>query len=123
MKVRAVFLLNYQELKKTFTRDGMKFIDWEKVDAYEETLKKVEQDLGVEYVSDNRESLVVLLPIMEQGKQRIYFDDLKIEEIKQRKEYYLIEKYFSQLNENEKIYLCIHLLGGRIATNVIKLRY
>ncbi|MFR1298096.1 MAG: hypothetical protein ACLSBH_23335 [Coprobacillus cateniformis] len=39
----------------------MKFIDWEKVDAYEETLKKVEQDLGVEYVSDNRESLVVLL--------------------------------------------------------------
>lgn len=100
----------------------MKFIDWEKVDAYEETLKKVEQDLGVEYVSDNRESLVVLLPIMEQGKQRIYFDDLKIEEIKQRKEYYLIEKYFSQLNENEKIYLCIHLLGGRIATNVIKLK-
>ena len=116
VKVRAVFLLNYQELKKTFTRDGMKFIDWEKVDAYEETLKKVEQDLGGEYVSDNRESLVVLLPIMEQGKQRIYFDDLKIEEIKQRKEYYLIEKYFSQLNENEKIYLCIHLLGGRIAT-------
>ena len=58
----------------------------------------------------------MLLPIMEQGKQRIYFDDLKIEEIKQRKEYYLIEKYFSQLNENEKIYLCIHLLGGRIAT-------
>ena len=41
---------------------------------------------------------------------------LKLKKLSRETEYYLIEKYFSQLNENEKIYLCIHLLGGRIAT-------
>ena len=115
-RVRTVFLLNIQELKKTFSREGIRFIDWEKIDSYEEILKKIEQEMGVEYVSESRESLAVLLPICEMGKGTLYFDDLKTEEIVERKEYDLIEKYFPYLKKNEKIYVCLHFLGGRIAS-------
>lgn len=116
IKVRTVFLLNFQGLESLFTNRGLDFIDQNKIDEAEETLKKVEQELGVEYVSESRKALAVLLPMMERGDDNIYFADLKKEEMEKYKEYDLVEKYFPNLCEKEKTYLCLHLLGGRIAT-------
>lgn len=116
IKVRAVFLLNFQRLQNLFVSKGIQFVNYDKINKYESILKQIEKELGVEYVPDNRRSLAVLLPIMEQGNESIAFKDLKKQELESRKEYHLVEKYFPYLIEKEKIYLCIHLLGGRIAT-------
>lgn len=115
IKIRAVFLLNFLELKSFFSSGGLKFIEWEKVYYYESVLKQVEKELGVEYVLENREALSILLPMMENRDEKLCFTDLKKDEIVRRKEYKLVERYFPKLNEEEKIYLCLHLLGGRIA--------
>ncbi len=117
IKMRAIFLLNFQKLQNLFMSNSIQFIDYEKINHYETVLKQLEKELGVEYVPDNRRSLAVLLPMMEQGNENIEFEDLKKQEMESRKEYHLVEKYFPYLIEKEKIYLCIHLLGGRIATS------
>lgn len=117
IKIRAVFLLNFQKLQNVFINSSIQFIDQDKINHYDAVLKQLEKELGVEYVPDNRRSLAVLLPIMEHGNEQIEFKDLKKQEMENRKEYQLVEKYFPFLIEKEKIYLCIHLLGGRIATS------
>lgn len=116
IKVRTIFLLNFQGLESLFTNRGLSFIDQEKIHEEEEILKKVEQELGVEYIPESRKALAVLLPMMERGDSHIYFCGLKKEEMEKHREYDLVEKYFPNLCEKEKIYLCLHLLGGRIAT-------
>ena len=115
IKIRTVFLLNFQGLENLFASRGLSFIDQGKIDEAEETLKKVEQELGVEYIPESRKALAVLIPMMERGDGGIYFADLKKEEMKKHREYDLVEKYFPNLCEKEKTYLCLHLLGGRVA--------
>ncbi|MGB8451352.1 MAG: BglG family transcription antiterminator [Anaerocolumna sp.] len=117
IKVRAVFLLNFKGLQNLFTNNGLRFVDQEKMNRYEDILKQVEKELGIEYVPENRRSLAVLLPMMERGNENLNFADLKKQEMESCKEYKLVEKYFPHFSEKEKIYLCLHLLGGRLATS------
>lgn len=116
IKVRAVFLLNFQGLQNLFTNNAIHFINHDKIAHYDEVLKQVEQELGVEYIAETRKSLAVLLPLMERGDANLHFMDLKKQDLQKSKEYKMVEKYFPQLCEKEQIYLCLHLLGGRIAT-------
>lgn len=115
IKVRAVFLLNFWNLQRLFSSSSIRFLEVKKIEYYEELLKQVERELGVEYIAENRRSLAVLLPMMEQGNGKLYFADLKKQELEESREYQLVEKYFADLEEKEKIYLCLHLLGGRVA--------
>ncbi|MFQ9514794.1 MAG: BglG family transcription antiterminator [Eubacterium sp.] len=116
IKVRSVFLINFQRLQNLFINNAIRFIDQDKIAYYDEILKKIEKELGVEYIPENRKALAVLLPIMEQGDENLYFVDLRKAEMENSREYQLVEKYFPQFLEKEKIYLCLHLLGGRIST-------
>lgn len=116
IKIRAVFLQNFQELENLFSSRGLSFINKKKINEEEEILKQIEKELGVEYISESRKALAVLLPMMERGDDNIYFADLKKEEMEKHREYELVGKYFPKLCEKEKTYLCLHLLGGRIAT-------
>lgn len=116
IKIRTVFLLNFQGLESLFSNRGLSFIDQDKIHEEEKILKKIERELGVEYIPESRKALAVLLPMMERGDSNIYFADLKKEEMEKHKEYHLVDTYFPNLCEKEKTYLCLHLLGGRIAT-------
>ena len=55
------------------------------------------------------------MPVMYNSTEKIYFQGLKKNEILGSKEFKLVEKYFSGLEESEKIYLCLHLLGSRVS--------
>ena len=50
----------------------------------------------------------MLIPLMEEGNEGLYFPDLKKEELENSQEYRLIEEEFPNLIEKEKIYLCLH---------------
>lgn len=115
IKIRSVFLINLQKLQNLFINNAIRFIDQDKIAYYDEILKEVEKELGVEYIPENRKALAVLLPMMERGDENLYFVDLRKAEMESSREYQLVEKYFPQLLEKEKIYLCLHLLGGRIS--------
>lgn len=114
IKKRAVFLLNFHELQSIFTNGGLKFIEIESIEKNIELLKAIEAELNVEYVAGNLESLAILLLMMGRGDEELYFANLKKQELKRTKEYVLIDKYFPQLIEKEKIYLCLHLLCSRV---------
>ncbi len=115
IKERAVFLMNLKELQHQCSKGMLTFVDREKFSYHQNVLKEIEKELGVEYIAENRDALALLLPIMERGNENLHFANLKEQEIQNRREYKIVEAHFPDFIEKEKIYLCLHLLGGRIA--------
>lgn len=115
IKIRAVFLMNFQEIRFIFAGRGLRFVDREKVGHYTRLLQEIEKELNTRYVDGILESLAMLLPLMEGEGSNVYFPNLKKPELEKTKEFELIRKYFPNLEEKEQIYLCLHLLGARVA--------
>lgn len=115
IRIRAVFLITLNELHAAFEAGVVRFVDKEKVANYFEQLKFIEEALGTRYVEGTLRSLAVLMPVMERGNAELYFPNLKREELEDTKEYILIRKFFPEFDEKEQIYLCLHLLGSRVA--------
>ena len=115
IRIRAVFLMSFQELRLIFGSGGLKFIDREKVDHYVKILQMMEEKLNMQYVDGILESLAMLLPLMEGEGSSVYFPNLKKPELESTKEFEMIDQYLPELVEKEKIYLCLHLLGARVA--------
>ncbi len=115
VKIRALFLAGLNELKTAFEADGVHFVSKEKTGLYLNQLKEIEQALRTRYVEGTLWSLAVLMPVMEKGNVRLFFPDLKIEELKATREYQLVVEKFPGFEQKEQIYLCLHLLGARVA--------
>ncbi len=115
IKIRAVFLMNFQEIPTIFSGRGLRFVDREKVEHYTRILQEMEEELNTRYVDGILESLAILIPVMERERSNVYFPNLKKAELEKTKEFVLIRKYFPNLEEKEQIYLCLHLLGARVA--------
>lgn len=79
-------------------------------------LKKIEVELHAEYVSGTLSSLATFLSSLNNQKDTIDYNDMDLEEISSTLEYHLIAFYFPELEEKEKIYLALHLLGSRLQT-------
>lgn len=117
IRIRALFFLFFNELKPLFDSGVLNFIDGEEVKTYSARLKDIEEELETEYVDGILFSLSSLLPLMYKSKERPYFPNLKEDEIKKSQEYVLVLKYFPDLDKKEQIYLCLHLLGSRVANS------
>lgn len=113
--VRALFFLYFNTLRALFDSGILKFFNREEIQEYLKRMYTLKEELKVEYVDGNLLVLSALLPIMYNNKEKISFPGLKREEIFRTKEFKLIEKYFKELKEDEKIYLCLHLLGSRVS--------
>lgn len=79
-------------------------------------MRSFQSELNVKYVDGILLSLAALLPLMYQDGEKPVFPDLREEEIVRTKEFSLIRKYFPDLDRQEQLYLCLHLLGSRVAT-------
>ncbi|MDD2958609.1 MAG: BglG family transcription antiterminator [Lachnospiraceae bacterium] len=115
IRIRALFFLYFSLLRPLFETGILKFINQEEMEQCYEKLKKIEAELNTSYVDGVLLSIATLLPIMLRNDQQMYFPGLKKEEMCTSREYQLIEKYFPELCEIEKIYLCLHLLGSRVS--------
>lgn len=115
INIRVFYLQTYRKLKAVFTRESLRFIDWGQVECNDEILRKLEKELKVEFTSDTREALAILIPILEHNSENLQLENVKIEDIQRKKEFQSVEKYFPHLDFKEKIYLCLYLLGGRLA--------
>ena len=115
VRIRALFTLTFNDLKSLFESGILDFIDKEEVLGHLQKLKAIEKALGIEYVEGKLLSLGVLLSVIYAGGEQLHLPGLKREEISETKEYKLINQYFLDLPEEERFYLCLHMLGARLA--------
>ncbi len=116
IRIRALFFMFFNSLLPLFHTGILTFINREDINKNLITLETIERELNIRYVDGILLSLAALLPLMLQDKEKLEFHDLREEEITRTKEYGLIGKYFPELNHQEKLYLALHLLGSRVAT-------
>lgn len=115
VRVRAIFFLYFNILHPLFTSGVLKFIRKEQIEKYLDTLKRIEAELRVNYVGGILLSLAALMPMMMKNDTVLNFPNLKKNELENTREYQLVGKYFPSLNDDERIYLCLHLLGSRVS--------
>lgn len=116
IRIRALFFMYFSSLLQLFHSGVLTFINREQIEGYLDTLAKLQSELNVKYVDGILLSLAALLPLMYQDGEKPVFPDLREEEIVRTKEFSLIRKYFPDLDRQEQLYLCLHLLGSRVAT-------
>ncbi len=115
IRMRALFFLYFNTLRPLFDSGILTFFNRKEIQGYLEKLYDLKRELEIDYVEGNLLALAALLPIMHNRQDKLYFPGLRHEEINESKEYRMVLKYFPELEENEKIYLCLHLLGSRIS--------
>lgn len=116
IKVRALFLLYFNELRTLYDNGILKFYRRHEIKEHLQKLENVEKELGIAYVEGCLISLSVIISTINKNEEGLYFPGLKKNEILVTKEYELVKKYFVDLDEKEIIYLTLHLLGARITT-------
>lgn len=115
VRIRALFILYFNMLRPLFESGALEYIDKEAVEENLSRLEEIEASLNTSYVDGTLLALAVLIPLMEENTGDLYFPNLRKNELEESKEFQLIEKYFPKLEEKEKIYLCLHLLGSRVS--------
>lgn len=114
VRVRTLFILYFNEMETLFKSGAIRFFNQKQIQDYYHTLKKIEQTLEISYVDGVLYSIAALVPLLYQHRTAIQFTDLKQTEIVKTQEYALVQKYFSDLEPEEQIYLSLHLLGSRV---------
>lgn len=114
VRVRALFILYFNEMETLFKSGVIRFFNQKQIQDYYHTLKKIEQTLEISYVDGVLYSIAALVPLLYQHRTAIRFTDLKQTEIVKTQEYALVQKYFSDLEPEEQIYLSLHLFGSRV---------
>lgn len=121
--IRAMFFQYFSALLPLLQSGVLKFFNYDALKNDMDKLKIIEQELNTEYVDGVLLSLAALMPLMYRGRRRPYFADLKQEKIIETEEYKLVGRYFSDLEEQEQIYLSLHLLGSRVAVADLDMFY
>lgn len=115
VRKRALFFLYFNTLRSLFDSGILKFYNRDEIHSYYEQLQFLKEKLKVEYVEGDLLALAALMPVMHNSREKLYFPGLKKDEVFQSREFQLTQKYFPDLEEDEKIYLCLHLLGSRVS--------
>ncbi len=116
IRIRALFFLYFNTLLPLFDSGVLTFIKREDLNIYWSKLKSIEKELNTTYVDGILFSLSALLSVIyNNSTDEPYFPNLKKEELVKTTEFQLVQKYFPDLKETEQTYICLHLLGSRIA--------
>jgi len=122
---RALFLYYFEPIIPLIQNrsipgfSSLNFYNHKKVEAIMIQLKKIEERLQTNYVSGMLFSLSTLVKTIIDCEESIVLDEVDTEEIIHSQEFQLVKIYFSELDENEQIYLAMHLLGARVQVPTI----
>ena len=122
IKRRALFFLLFPPLW-TYYSSRMDEKEKENIEKIINKLKNIENELEAQYVTGILPSLAMFITTIAPKNEYIFFKNMDKEEIVGTKEYQLIDEYFPSLNDNEKLYVTLHLLGSRLQTvpvNIMK---
>lgn len=116
IRKRALFFLCFNMLEPLFSANKLNFIYKSELENNLSQLKKVEEELQAHYVYNDMLALAAMIPVMENNKDKLTFSNMSIEKVCDSKEFQIVEKYFPKLSYDEKIYLSLHFLGGRLSS-------
>lgn len=119
VRIRALFFMYFNSLYPLFEAGMLDFLYQEPIREYYEKLQDIAKELNTEYVKGVLFSLAALMPLMYKGARRPYFPNLNLEKVENTEEYRIVRERFPDLDEKEHIYLCLHLLGSRVAVPAI----
>lgn len=114
IRVRAIFFLYFNMLEPLFSSGKLSFLQTEEIKPYMEQIGKVEQQLNVQYVRNDKIALAAMIAVMKRGNAQLCFSDVDAKRVEESKEYELVNEYFKDLPQEEKVYLTLHFLGGRL---------
>lgn len=114
VRMRALFMLYYNEFYELFQNGVIRFWKKEETKDYLEKLQRLETALGIKYVEGVLESIAALLPLLYRHRRKVFFQGLKEEEIIKTTEFVLVLRFFPDLDQEEQLYLTLHLLGSRV---------
>lgn len=123
IKKRAIFFMLFPSLWEYYDRQVVLVENEQYIREILVKLKKIESELHAEYVSGVLPTLAVFMSAIDKRSDQLTFSDMDEEEIVETKEYQLVSQYFPDLENGEKIYVTLHLLGSRLQTipvNVMK---
>ena len=125
IRSRALFCLYYPQFAGFFNRyiyaDSQKTV----IESFYLRLKNVEKRLDAEFITGTLATLAVLTASLRNQTKVTQRQNLKsgnslnipnkdVEQIRQTREYELVSNQFEELNENERLYLSLQLLGSRL---------
>lgn len=113
VRIRAVFFLLFNKLEPLISSGKLSFLRMDRIAPYLARIEEMERELHVDYVKNDVLALSAMLPIMEKENAPLNFTDLSLDKIRAHREYEVVGRHFPELREEEKIYLTLHLLGGR----------
>lgn len=116
IRIRAIFFLYFNMMEHLLASGKLNFLRMDEIKPYLKLLEDIERELGVNYVRGDMVALAAMLPVMKRGDEKLYFSDVSVEKIKDSKEYNVVRRYFSELEDTEQIYLTLHFLGGRLVS-------
>lgn len=116
IRIRAIFFLYFNMMEPLWASGKLNFLRMDEIKPYLKLLENIERELGVNYVRGDMVALAAMLPVMKRGDEKLYFSDVSVEKIKDSKEYNVVRRYFSELEDTEQIYLTLHFLGGRLVS-------
>ncbi|MDE6845778.1 MAG: BglG family transcription antiterminator [Lachnospiraceae bacterium] len=115
IRTRALFFLYFNTIRPLFDSGVLIFFNREEIQEYYKQLCLLRDELKIEYIEGDLLAIAALLPVMHNNTEKLCFQGLRKNEILESKEFQLVRKYFVELEESEKIYLCLHLLGSRVS--------
>ncbi len=113
---RSLFFTLFMNIIQLFQDNVIIVENKEKIDVMYAKLNSIAEELEVTYVSGTLYSLAFFLSYVSDETEKVDFSEDDENKIRNSKEYNLINKYFKDLDDNEKIYLSLHLLGSRLQT-------
>ena len=119
VRIRALFFMYFNSLYPLFEAGVLDFLYQEPIREHYEKLQAIAEELNTKYVKGVLFALASLVPLMYKGARRPYFPNLNMDKLLPTPEYQIVQRYFPDLDEKEHIYLCLHLLGSRVAESVI----
>lgn len=114
IKKRAMFFMFFHDISDYYVNGVLPTYNFKAVRTNLERLDKIEKALETKYVEGTLMSIAFILPKMKKGKEKIITPDLDVDRLMTSKEYQLVFEEFNELNNDEKIYLTLHLLGSRL---------
>lgn len=115
IRQRAVFFLLFPTIWNAYQQQ----LDENQVKQISQILTKlkaIETKLKAEYVSGILPALAVFITHLQPTSEPLTLLDMDVNEISDTQEYTLIAQYFPDIEQAEKIYLSLHLLGSRLQT-------
>lgn len=114
IRKRTVFFLLFSGLVDYYQKGILQHDDEERVLHILNDMRKIENELDTSYVPGTLYTISAFFASIHKRSDQLVFSELDKNEIEVTKEYRLVCQYFNALEEGEKYYLALHLLGSRM---------